>query len=103
MASDQAVYQSEGLWRGHFFLKTPQGVQALGRKKILRPTYFFCCHTAIRLRNKKKPKYIAVRVTWIPWVMNLAKNLCCQRVFDRDDPPISLLDSISKTESVRLM
>jgi hypothetical protein len=30
---DQAVYQSEGLWRGHIFLRASQGVQALGGKK----------------------------------------------------------------------
>src|SRR6476661_8033725 len=33
MASDQAVYQSEGLWRGPFFLRAPQGVRFLAGRE----------------------------------------------------------------------
>jgi hypothetical protein len=57
MSSDQAVYQSEGLWRGPFLLEE-KSLAVL--RWPLRVTYFFCCHSAIRLLFRKKfPKWAA--------------------------------------------
>jgi len=66
MASDQAVYQSEGLWRGPFFLRAPQGVQVLGgTRKFLAVLRWPCSwHGATVLAQKAQRNDTVSLLAW---------------------------------------